>query len=617
MRHIVSSLANVIDTSEPGIVSAPSGSVQVQTFTGSALGGFTSGNKVQSAAGATQAFAPGSTMWIILQGLGVGGGTTEIVLSCTAGSNAKGWMLTRQAGTGALFLLAGNGSFVQLFTPPVNGIIVACLVWRASDSHVLYSVGGSAAPGGGLIDAGACAQSAAVDSSCTSAIGTGNGVFSSSPLTSARVIAYAIQNSEASAATAKGLTFIQTSRYVLPAGATSGAVVDFNAARDFNAAGFSTQGSSPVTFGVTGSPALTAVGEMRIAPPSSLHWDGKQAISHTTTVNGAPFTYVIRDSYSRLRMMTDGLYIGVEGESTMFQDHTDQASVGLWVNGAYKTFASFTQVGPQAFDLQPGTGTGKACDVWDGSQILNTIDGVTIDGSVGTAVRLPTLLTDGTTSANSSVTHPVAPQHRGVVVGDSIMVGFNASNNFLTSLAALLRADFPTSGTGGVTIHATGSLAVMTLAADAATATASAAIIAQELDGTVSNFVWLALGTNDYGLLGEDAKNPTPATSPFGLAYARLVDAIHAASPGTTFFCESPIQRIAPATEAANSAGSTCGDFRTAIAAVVAARPAFCTYVEGAAGAIVSNANMASDGIHVLDAGEVQMHDTIKTTTGY
>ena len=190
------------------------------------------------------------------------------------------------------------------------------------------------------------------------------------------------------------------------------------------------------------------------------------------------------------------------------------------------------------------------------------------------------------------------------------MTGFFVTTFSSQSITALLRADYPTSGTGGVTAHVAGSDSIGNVASTTSLVNATAASIAAELDGTVSNVLWIQLGTNDYGASPITVAN-------FQTYYGQLLDAIHALVPGASIYCQSPIQRISPSSEAANGLGYTLPNYRTAISTVVSTRTSFCTYVEGAAGAIVSNANMYTDGIHLTTAGDAQYKAFIKTTLGY
>lgn len=96
--------------------------------------------------------------------------------------------------------------------------------------------------------------------------------------------------------------------------------------------------------------------------------------------------------------------------------------------------------------------------------------------------------------------------------------------------------------------------------------------------------VWLAIGTNDYG-----KSKSTPAQ--FAEAYARLVDGIHAESPRTDVYAQTPLAR---AHEGPNKLGAALWEYRKAIMDICEARQ-WLTCVDGQE--ILSLADMP-DGLH-------------------
>ena len=73
---------------------------------------------------------------------------------------------------------------------------------------------------------------------------------------------------------------------------------------------------------------------------------------------------------------------------------------------------------------------------------------------------------------------------------------------------------------------------------------------------------WIAIGTNDYG-----KSKATPAQ--FRKAYEALVDGIHAASPRTVIYAQTPLSRRA---EGPNKLSAALWEYRQAIVDVCAAR---------------------------------------------
>jgi lysophospholipase L1-like esterase len=586
-----------------------------QLFIGQALGNFSSVNAFQTATGQLTNFAPGTTLWITLQMIGSAASTWEVVFACTDGAgygSAKGFWLVRAgldsgAQAGELTLISGSGTIVNLPTGsgplPSYGVISICLMWSAG-GLLYYVFNGSAQAGGNPV------AETAIDNTCFTVIGGAVGGFNAA--STVRVIDVALWNTVASTAQAQAGTYTTGNRFAFPSSVTSPAVVDWNAGRDWNgSAPMSTSlGSSPITFNVDGSPLLYHCDEIRYAMATKYYFDG--SINVPTTVGSTPIT--LRDSYSNVRCLTDSLYVDFEalGNNNLNEDSDNYGVLEANVFVESHDYSSDATV-PVIFSANPGAGTGKTVALVEGGQALSgSTPPTTRYGCVIQAVRLPVYLLDGVTSSHSSMLTPTPVQKRLVILGDSIMVGFYVSLFQQQAVVPLLRDDFPTTGTGGVTSHTAGQDSVYNIASTSPLLAQTVAWLAAELNGTIDNWLWIQLGTNDYG-------SDTCSAAAFGVLYGELLDAIHAASPGTIIYCQTPFQRIAPATEAANAFGNTLGDYRTAIAAAVATRTAFCTLINGAAGNIVPGnmTYMYSDGIHFITAGDQTAKNYIKTTIGY
>jgi lysophospholipase L1-like esterase len=236
-------------------------------------------------------------------------------------------------------------------------------------------------------------------------------------------------------------------------------------------------------------------------------------------------------------------------------------------------------------------GSGKTVELVAGSQAFNTYPYI-----LGTYLRKATF-NAAATKLTPTPTNPL------VCYGDSITIGANSSSPPGQAWPVLVRQAYAATGT--TRVEGWGS---RSLYDDANTGTLRAALVAL-LTADSPAIIWIAIGTNDYGL------NKWSAAS-FGTAYAALLDDLHTAAPSATIYCQSPIQRISPASEAANGSGSTLGNYRTQISTAVSTRSAYAVYVEGAAGAIVSDANMDTDGIHPKTAGQAQYAAFVETTLG-
>jgi hypothetical protein len=156
-----------------------------------------------------------------------------------------------------------------------------------------------------------------------------------------------------------------------------------------------------------------------------------------------------------------------------------------------------------------------------------------------------------------------------VYYGDSISVGANAAVPSREGWTMLKRASRAPSRT---VVEGYGFRALYDDAIDAAARTAFVNKIASCFSGaTGTQELWMAIGTNDYGLNYWTAAN-------FGTAYAALLDALNAALPSLVIYCQTPIQRQ---TETANGLGSTLPDYRAQIATAVSTRTSFCTLKDG------------------------------------
>lgn len=107
---------------------------------------------------------------------------------------------------------------------------------------------------------------------------------------------------------------------------------------------------------------------------------------------------------------------------------------------------------------------------------------------------------------------------------------------------------------------------------------------AARIASTRPTVAWIAIGTNDYG---KSKASPED----FGEAYARLVDQLHAASPGTEIYAQTPLVR---SNSGPNKLGAYLWEYRSAIATVCRERP-WLTCVNGEK--ILTLADMP-DGLH-------------------
>lgn len=197
------------------------------------------------------------------------------------------------------------------------------------------------------------------------------------------------------------------------------------------------------------------------------------------------------------------------------------------------------------------------------------------------------------TASATQITPSAIP--RLLVYGDSIAVGANATSPSLQGWVQLVRNEY----TNSVLYEAWGWRSLHDDASTESAREAFAAHIAAQSPAEI----WLAIGTNDYGL------NKWSAAA-FGAAYADLLDKLHAALPDAVIYAQTPLVR---SSEAANGSGSTLGDYRTQIATAQSTRSAYCTLVDGTD--ILTTGDL-TDGVHPSTAGHALYAAYVKTVLG-
>lgn len=179
---------------------------------------------------------------------------------------------------------------------------------------------------------------------------------------------------------------------------------------------------------------------------------------------------------------------------------------------------------------------------------------------------------------------------RRLIYGDSISEGANAN--------PITRYGYPLQVRGlahaQTIIESVGveAFGYRSLRIDAMDAPSRAAFVARIVAWNPTH-LWMAIGTNDYGL------NLWTAAA-FQTAYAALLTDLHAALPALEIVVQSPVDR---ASEIANGLGDSLGAYRTAAQNACTGK-AWVTYIDGAA--ILTTAEL-DDGVHPDNDG----HDLI------
>lgn len=571
---------------------------------GFGVDGFSAANIIQSSTLAN--FQPGCTLLLIYFVFSTPANQVETPFFVGAypfAGASKGFVLSNQFNGWYLENgIAGNVVLENITTVPL-GLNRITIVWRASDNHILYSRNGST-----LTDKGALTY-IAPDASCITSIGGKYTTFGSTGyLVSGSNCATGILNYEMSAQNALAFTTIPytTSRFSMPSNIEKdGGLTFYFNANQWNgvSSSFISKGSSPITFTVTGAPNLTNYSETRIPTDDSMYFDSKIIIPQSG--------FTVRNAYARLKLSgVNGRNVGIEGFDNFLQS-ASFGGAGCYSNGAYVGTNQGILSATDINDFILPTGSNKSIEIWEGNQVDTSSSNNLATGYFVTHLRLP---------VGASLVSPAnPPQKRFVLLGDSIMSGFFSAIPNQTSVTAQLRLDFPTSGTGQVTCHSWGGNSLYYEANTSGLRSTLASLLASELDGTSTNYLWIELGTNDYGVGYWTAAN-------FGIAYADLLDKIHAASPTTQIYCQTPFPRVSPGSEAVNALGDTLTAFRSQITTAATSRSSYCTVIDGTtiyANTLIYDASTQPtgryyiDGIHNVVNGTNDIKSFIKTTLNY
>lgn len=280
--------------------------------------------------------------------------------------------------------------------------------------------------------------------------------------------------------------------------------------------------------------------------------------------------YTRTNPFSRAKYQTTAQYVSVTGHSTVSSTFNTFDQIGVYVNGVYYSHIDPSADGSFASLVSLSTGL-KTIEFVAGLQ--SSPDQATIIGSWFVSAKGSAAMTAVSDTASNRL----------VIYGDSIAVGGNAAVPVRDGWPVLLRTE---RGSDSTVVEAYG---YRSLNLDASDSTKRAAFVAkiQALNPTI---LWVAIGTNDYGLSKWTAAS-------FGAAYAATLDDLHSALPALVIYCQTPLLRTS---EAANSYASTLGDYRAQISTAVSARASYCTLVDGTA--ILTTGQLA-DGVHPTTAG--------------
>lgn len=183
------------------------------------------------------------------------------------------------------------------------------------------------------------------------------------------------------------------------------------------------------------------------------------------------------------------------------------------------------------------------------------------------------------------------PLPRVVIYGDSIAMGGNVDHPSAEAWPVLLREHF------SVIVDA---YSYRTLFGDANTVATRSAFAANVSKWT-PEYVWLAIGTNDY-------ESALWSAEEFGVAYAATLDALHSSNPQALLFAQTPILRTV---ESENSLGDTLEDYRQQIFSACLARAPWCVFVDGTAPGFPQLDELDEDGVHLTVSSSVKYMEAV------
>jgi len=529
-------------------------------------------------------------------------GTQTIVSNSTGGT---GWRLDMGA-SGALSLKMTTGATFNLPNIVAPGLNVICFTVTGAGAIRVSQNGTSpvqlAAAGFVYVSAAAAGQYI-VGGVNTALVGSGQ------PAVNCTTLYVAVKGTTAESDA--NIQFIstqvnQTERY-LPSAVVSGglgSLVSLWQATDWDGVSGTTtagSGSSPTTWTVLGAPTKNTIEAENIyVPPEAAFADTHLLL--TRNYLGSANPYKLRNPMARVSFRLTGVpsrigqmvaydaldtsVTNIGQQCTGLRVGLDPVSVGVWANESHQL---------RSTDWLPGT--------FPASTEYEMIDGIGADPDFsGTrrGVCIQKIRVPSSTPIVSWITNTAPPVDRLVIYGDSIVAGLKALAPCTASWAMMVRAY-----RGSILSDGVGGRAWFNVCHNAGAINAAIAEIIQEVDGTGTNQIWFALGTNDYGLSLWTAAAMQTALGTF-------IDALHAALPTVTIFLATPIPRVP---ETANAVGSTLPNYRTAIANVQATRAAYCTLVDGTT--LCTTGLLNTDNVHPTQVGHAYMQQKIQPILGY
>lgn len=261
--------------------------------------------------------------------------------------------------------------------------------------------------------------------------------------------------------------------------------------------------------------------------------------------------------------------------SDNFASYPSDAHIAVLVNGVYN----------QKIDATANaTNLIKTISLPVGSKTVEFVNSATTKPST---TILSTYITSIGYSGNLSIVQPVSYSRKIAFIGDSITVGANATIASLHGYVGIIRTEnqdknIITEGYGYASLKDYDTTDLIA-----------------RLQANGVNEVYIALGTNDYGL------NKWAAIADFQTTYSNFLIALNTTLPTCRIIAQTPLSRTI---ETANGNGITMAQFRTAISNACNGK-AYVQLVDGTT--LLTTADLA-DGVHPTTAGHAILANNIQ-----
>lgn len=283
-----------------------------------------------------------------------------------------------------------------------------------------------------------------------------------------------------------------------------------------------------------------------------------------------------QSAFSRYSFTTTSPAIKVAGTTDLHSYFSSWCQIGVIVDDVEHSVFNMSDDGQWTFDVDLGSpGVSKSVVLVNGLQSTG-----------GTSTAKGTFLDSVSYIAGSNfAVSSYTPTDRIVIYGDSIAVGGNSTDPPMDAWPVLLRTSYDRD----IVVEAWGW---RTLYDDADTAGKRTTFATQLLSGSPST-IYIAIGTNDYGLDKWSSAN-------FGTALAALLDEIHSQDDSVAVIVQCPTYRTDEATP--NSFGDDLDDYRSAESTACSGR-GWATYYDASA---VLDAGDLADALHPTTAGHAK-----------